>query len=63
MLAQVHGEPPNSDSFRKLCCGCVRKVSGGAKGAIVVGGFTGKGRERRKTKNPLAFASLVHDIL
>ena len=42
MLAQVHGEPQNSDSFRKLCCGCVRKVSGGTKGAIVVGGFTGR---------------------
>ncbi|NWX42945.1 CFA65 protein, partial [Steatornis caripensis] len=27
MLAQVHGEPPNSDSFRKLCCGCIRKLS------------------------------------
>ncbi|NXW40579.1 CFA65 protein, partial [Nyctiprogne leucopyga] len=27
MLAQVHGEPPNSDSFRKLRCGCVRKLS------------------------------------
>ncbi|KAM9630301.1 cilia- and flagella-associated protein 65 [Morphnus guianensis] len=27
MLAQVHGEPQNSDSFRKLSCGCVRKLS------------------------------------
>ncbi|XP_054686609.1 cilia- and flagella-associated protein 65 isoform X6 [Grus americana] len=27
MLAQAHGEPQNSDSFRKLCCGCVRKLS------------------------------------
>ncbi|NXX77510.1 CFA65 protein, partial [Urocolius indicus] len=31
MLAQVHGEPQNSDSFRKLCCGCVRKSTGKAK--------------------------------
>ncbi|KAM9284669.1 cilia- and flagella-associated protein 65 [Cariama cristata] len=28
MLAQVHGEPQNSDSFRKLRCGCVRELSG-----------------------------------
>ncbi|XP_055575401.1 cilia- and flagella-associated protein 65 [Falco cherrug] len=27
MLAQVHGEPQNSDSFRKLRCGCIRKLS------------------------------------
>ncbi|NXC20444.1 CFA65 protein, partial [Corythaeola cristata] len=27
MLAQVHGEPQNSDSFRKLCHGCTRKLS------------------------------------
>ncbi|KAM6070538.1 cilia- and flagella-associated protein 65 [Chlamydotis macqueenii] len=27
MLAQAHGEPQNSDSFRKLCCGCIRKLS------------------------------------
>ncbi|NWR55549.1 CFA65 protein, partial [Bucorvus abyssinicus] len=27
MLAQVHGEPQNSDSVRKLRCGCIRKVS------------------------------------
>ncbi|NWU60823.1 CFA65 protein, partial [Pterocles burchelli] len=27
MLAQVHGEPPNSGSFRKPCCGSVRRLS------------------------------------
>ncbi|NXK54025.1 CFA65 protein, partial [Chauna torquata] len=27
MLAQVHGEPQNSDSFQKRRCGCVRKLS------------------------------------
>ncbi|NXL55971.1 CFA65 protein, partial [Chordeiles acutipennis] len=27
MLAQGHGEPQNSDCFRKLRCGCVRKLS------------------------------------
>ncbi|NWQ97855.1 CFA65 protein, partial [Burhinus bistriatus] len=27
MLAQACGEPQNSESFRKLCCGCVRKLS------------------------------------
>uniref|UniRef100_A0A8C8AGE9 Cilia and flagella associated protein 65 n=1 Tax=Otus sunia TaxID=257818 RepID=A0A8C8AGE9_9STRI len=27
MLAQAHGEPQNSDSFRKMHCGCVRKLS------------------------------------
>ncbi|XP_066855446.1 cilia- and flagella-associated protein 65 isoform X1 [Anser cygnoides] len=27
MLAQVHGEPPNSGSVQKLHCGCVRKLS------------------------------------
>lgn len=63
MLAQVDGEPQNSECFRKLCCGCVRKVSGGAKGAIAVGGFTGRAGRGEKQKNPLAFASLVHDIL
>ncbi|NWW85581.1 CFA65 protein, partial [Rhynochetos jubatus] len=26
MLAQAHGEPAGSGSFRKLCCGCVRKM-------------------------------------
>lgn len=56
MLAQVHGEPQNPDSFRKLCCGCVRKVSGGAKGAVVMGGFTGRaGREgKKKIKKPFS---------
>ncbi|XP_074001440.1 cilia- and flagella-associated protein 65 [Numenius arquata] len=27
MLAQAHGEPQNSGTFRKLCCGCVRMLS------------------------------------
>ncbi|NXJ73978.1 CFA65 protein, partial [Trogon melanurus] len=27
MLAQVGGEPQTSDSFRKLSCGCIRKLS------------------------------------
>ncbi|NXI43348.1 CFA65 protein, partial [Galbula dea] len=27
MLAQVHGKTQNSDSFRKRCCGCIRKLS------------------------------------
>ncbi|NXK29229.1 CFA65 protein, partial [Arenaria interpres] len=27
MLAQAHGEPQNSETFRKLCCGCVRMLS------------------------------------
>ncbi|NXH10513.1 CFA65 protein, partial [Bucco capensis] len=27
MFAQVDGKPQNSDSSRKLCCGCVRKLS------------------------------------
>ncbi|NXW57489.1 CFA65 protein, partial [Eurystomus gularis] len=27
MLAQEHGDPQNSDSFRKLRCGCIRKLS------------------------------------
>ncbi|NWI67027.1 CFA65 protein, partial [Todus mexicanus] len=31
MLAQLHGKPQNSDSFRKLCCGCVRKQSASKK--------------------------------
>ncbi|XP_074451787.1 cilia- and flagella-associated protein 65 isoform X3 [Larus michahellis] len=27
MLAQAHGEPQSPEAFRKLCCGCVRKLS------------------------------------
>nr|XP_047935643.1 cilia- and flagella-associated protein 65 isoform X1 [Anser cygnoides] len=40
MLAQVHGEPPNSGSVQKLRCGCVRKLSAG-KGRKKKGVFWG----------------------
>lgn len=56
MLAQVHDEPQNSDSFQKS--GYDRKVSGGAKSATDVGELSG--RKGRETKNRLAFASVVH---
>lgn len=46
MIAQAHGESPDSDSFRKSDCD--GKVSGGANSAIDVGGLSG--RERRETK-------------
>lgn len=49
MLAQVHDEPQNSDSFRKS--GYDRKVSGGAKSATDLGGLSGRQGEE-KQKNP-----------
>lgn len=47
MLAQVHEESQNSDSFWKS--GYNRKVSGGAKSATDLGGLSGRqGQEKQK---------------
>lgn len=59
MLAQMHDESQNSDSFRKS--GYDRKVSGGAKSATDGGGLSGRqGEERNKQTKSLASASVVH---
>lgn len=48
MLAEVQGEPPNPDLLQRRCCGCVRKVSAETKGAVAMGGFTGRAGEGRQ---------------